>query len=130
MDIFDYARGYAVDLINGDLSQENRDRVMRRFHLKEVKILVATDVAARGLDVDNLTHVINYTLPDDLEVYVHRSGRTGRAGNQGVCISLISPTEEYRTRQIERMASTKLNQVPIPTAQDVISAQLANAISL
>lgn len=130
MDIFENLRkeGYAVDLINGDLTQENRDRVMRRFHLKEVKILVATDVAARGLDVDNLTHVINYTLPDDLEVYVHRSGRTGRAGNQGVCVSLISPTEEYRMRQIERMANTTLNQVPIPTAQDVISAQLANAI--
>ena len=121
--------GYAVDILNGDLKQEARDRVMRRFHRKELKILVATDVAARGLDVDDLSHVLNYTLPDDLEVYIHRSGRTGRAGKEGVSVTLVTPKEEYRIRQIEKMSGIDVNKSPIPTTEDVISSQLNNAIT-
>ena len=121
--------GYAVDILNGDLKQEARDRVMRRFHRKELKILVATDVAARGLDVDDLSHVLNYTLPDDLEVYIHRSGRTGRAGKEGVSVTLVTPKEEYRIRQIEKMSGIKMQKSPIPTTEDVIASQLNNAIT-
>jgi ATP-dependent RNA helicase DeaD len=121
--------GYAVDILNGDLKQEARDRVMRRFHRKELKILVATDVAARGLDVDDLSHVLNYTLPDDLEVYIHRSGRTGRAGKEGVSVTLVTPKEEYRIRQIEKMSGIDVNKSPIPTTEDVVSSQLNNAIT-
>ena len=121
--------GYAVDILNGDLKQEARDRVMRRFHRKELKILVATDVAARGLDVDDLSHVLNYTLPDDLEVYIHRSGRTGRAGKEGVSVTLVTPKEEYRIRQIEKMSGIDVNKSLIPTTEDVVSSQLNNAIT-
>ena len=121
--------GYAVDILNGDLKQEARDRVMRRFHRKELKILVATDVAARGLDVDDLSHVLNYTLPDDLEVYIHRSGRTGRAGKEGVSVTLVTPKEEYRIRQIEKMSGVEVHKSLIPTTDDVISSQLNNAIT-
>lgn len=121
--------GYAVDVLNGDLKQEARDRVMRRFHRKELKILVATDVAARGLDVDDLSHVLNYTLPDDLEVYIHRSGRTGRAGKEGVSVSLVTPKEEYRIRQIEKMSGIEVQKTPIPTTDDVVTSQLNNAIT-
>ena len=121
--------GYAVDVLNGDLKQEARDRVMRRFHRKELKILVATDVAARGLDVDDLSHVLNYTLPDDLEVYIHRSGRTGRAGKEGVSVSLVTPKEEYRIRQIEKMSGIGVQKTPIPTTDDVVTSQLNNAIT-
>lgn len=121
--------GYAVDILNGDLKQEARDRVMRRFHKKELKILVATDVAARGLDVDDLSHVINYTLPDDLEVYVHRSGRTGRAGKEGVSVSLVTPREQHRMKQLEKMSGIKAHKRPIPTTEDVIESQMQNAIA-
>jgi ATP-dependent RNA helicase DeaD len=121
--------GYAVDILNGDLKQEARDRVMRRFHKKELKILVATDVAARGLDVDDLSHVINYTLPDDLEVYVHRSGRTGRAGKEGVSVSLVTPREQHRMKQLEKMSGIKAHKRPIPTTEDVIASQMQNAIA-
>lgn len=121
--------GYAVDILNGDLKQEARDRVMRRFHRKELKILVATDVAARGLDVDDLSHVINYTLPDDLEVYIHRSGRTGRAGKEGVSVSLVTPREQHRMKQIEKMSGIKAHKRPIPSTEDVIAAQMQNAIA-
>lgn len=120
--------GYAVDILNGDLKQEARDRVMRRFHRKELKILVATDVAARGLDVDDLSHVINYTLPDDLEVYIHRSGRTGRAGKEGISVSLVTHREKHRMRQISKMSGIEVHQCPIPTTEDVVSAQMRNAI--
>ncbi len=121
--------GYAVDILNGDLKQEARDRVMRRFHRKELKILVATDVAARGLDVDDLSHVINYTLPDDLEVYIHRSGRTGRAGKEGISVTLVTPREEFRMRQIEKMSGIETYKKPIPTTEDVIASQMRNAIA-
>lgn len=88
--------GYNADSLHGDLSQAQRDHVMSRFRLKNIQMLVATDVAARGLDVNNLTHVINYELPDELEQYVHRSGRTGRADKQGISIAIINLKENIR----------------------------------
>ena len=123
-----WGEGYAVDILNGDLKQEARDRVMRRFHRKELKILVATDVAAHGLDVDDLSHVLNYTLPDDLEVYIHRSGRTGRVGRR--CVGDVGDTQRgYRIRQIEKMSGIDVHKSQIPTTEDVVSSQLNNAIT-
>ena len=98
---------YNADTIHGDLSQSERDDVMQRFRNRHLQILVATDVAARGLDVDDLTHVINYNLPDDEEIYVHRSGRTGRAGNNGISIAIINGREMHRIKKIERSSSIK-----------------------
>lgn len=120
--------GYPVDVINGDLSQDVRSTVMKRFHNQELKVLVATDVAARGIDVDNLSHVLNFNLPDDSEVYVHRSGRTGRAGNQGVAITLVSPGEMYRIRDIERMTKQSFVQKSIPTANEIVEEQLQQVL--
>ena len=101
--------GYAADALHGDLSQAQRDTVMKKFRLKNIDILVATDVAARGLDVDSLTHVVQYSLPDDPEVFVHRSGRTGRAGKDGISISLIKPEESRKLKQIKSV--TKIDIV-------------------
>ncbi len=95
--------GYNVDALHGDLSQAQRDYVMQRFRLRNIQLLVATDVAARGLDVEDLTHVINYTLPDETEIYTHRSGRTGRAGKTGISIAIVNRIEIKRVRQIEAM---------------------------
>ena len=94
--------GYNADALHGDLSQVQRDTVMQKFRVRNLQLLVATDVAARGLDVDDLTHIINYSLPDDNEVYTHRSGRTGRAGKKGISISLINVREQHNLKQIER----------------------------
>ena len=94
-----------------DLSQNQRDKVMNRFRKKDLKILLATDVASRGLDVNNLSHIVNYNLPDDLEVYIHRSGRTGRAGNKGICMSIVSPREQSRIRRLEKMALSLLSNL-------------------
>ena len=105
--------GYNADTLNGDLSQAERDEVMMRFRKRKIQLLVATDVAARGLDVENLTHIINYNLPDDFEIYVHRSGRTGRAGNAGVSIAIIHSRETRRIREIE-----KLSLIHIPSPRD------------
>src|SRR5665647_527329 len=96
--------GYNADALHGDLSQVQRDYVMNKFRIKNLQLLVATDVAARGLDVQDLTHIINYNLPDDPEIYVHRSGRTGRAGKGGVSISIIHTRELNRIKDLERMA--------------------------
>ncbi|NQU31236.1 MAG: DEAD/DEAH box helicase, partial [Anaerolineae bacterium] len=95
------SRGFSADMINGDLSQDARERVMSRFKNDQVKVLVATDVAARGLDIDDISHVFNYDLPDDPEVFVHRIGRTGRAGKEGIAISLFTPKETRMLRRIE-----------------------------
>src|SRR5882724_236254 len=95
--------GYDIDALHGDLTQQQRDKVMGEFREKTIQLLIATDVAARGIDVVGITHVINYELPDDVEVYTHRSGRTGRAGNTGVCLSIINGREIGKIRQIERM---------------------------
>ncbi|NDC77068.1 MAG: DEAD/DEAH box helicase, partial [Chitinophagia bacterium] len=93
--------GYDIEALHGDLTQAQRDKVMGRFREKSLQLLIATDVAARGIDVTGITHVINYELPDDPEVYTHRSGRTGRAGRSGVCLSLLTPRETHRVRMIE-----------------------------
>lgn len=110
---------YAVDAIHGDLSQQQRDRVMNLFRNKNIQLLVATDVAARGIDVDGITHVINYELPDDPEVYTHRSGRTGRAGKKGICLSICHVKELYRIRQIESLIKAPLQKSTIPTGEEV-----------
>lgn len=118
--------GYALEAIHGDLSQQQRDRVMHHFREKSIQILVATDVAARGIDVDGITHVINYELPDDPEVYTHRSGRTGRAGKKGICFSLCHSRELSRIRQIEALIKIPIHKMDIPDAKDVIRKQFSN----
>lgn len=120
--------GYNAGALHGDLSQVQRDHVMNHFREGNLQILVATDVAARGLDVNNLTHVINYSLPDDPESYVHRSGRTGRADKTGVCISLIHMREKGRIRQIEKQLSQPIAPAKIPTGMQVCEKQLFNYI--
>ena len=94
--------GYDIDALHGDLTQAQRNKVMDEFREKTLQLLIATDVAARGIDVQGITHVINYELPDDVEVYTHRSGRTGRAGKTGVCMSIVHSRETFRIRQIEK----------------------------
>jgi ATP-dependent RNA helicase DeaD len=116
--------GYAADALHGDLSQAQRDTVMKKFRLKNIDILVATDVAARGLDVDSLTHVIHFSLPDDPEVFVHRSGRTGRAGKDGISIALIKPEESRKLKQIKSQSKIEIVEKIIPTGQEIIKAQV------
>lgn len=118
--------GYNADALHGDLSQEQRDLVMRKFRTRHLQLLVATDVAARGLDVDNLTHVINYGLPDDLEVYTHRSGRTGRAGKKGTSICIVHIKERRRLNDIERFIGKQFEKGQIPTTERIIEKQLFN----
>lgn len=120
--------GYDVDLLNGDLSQAQRDDVMNRFRTKDLQLLVATDVAARGLDVNELTHVINYNLPDDLEVYIHRSGRTGRAGNSGISISIIHTRETGRIRALERMSGKDFIKKEVPSGEEICGIRMLNLI--
>jgi ATP-dependent RNA helicase DeaD len=121
--------GYNADALHGDLSQMQRDAVMQKFRVKNLQLLVATDVAARGLDVDDLTHVINYSLPDDTEVYTHRSGRTGRAGKTGISISLVHLRERYILQQIERMVKKPFKAIPIPTGTEICGKQLFNWVN-
>jgi ATP-dependent RNA helicase DeaD len=120
--------GYNADALHGDLSQPQREYVMARFRSKNLQILVATDVAARGLDVDNLSHVINYNLPDDPEVYVHRSGRTGRAGKSGVSISIIHGRENQKIKQIEKMLGKQFNFQKVPMGKEICKKQLFHLI--
>lgn len=115
--------GYDVDAIHGDLNQGQRDKVMAAFRSKSLQLLIATDVAARGIDVTGITHVINYELPDDMEVYTHRSGRTGRAGNTGICLSLVSQRESGKIRMIERMIQATFHRFEIPSGKDVCRKQ-------
>ncbi len=115
--------GYDIDALHGDLTQQQRNKVMDEFREKTLQLLIATDVAARGIDVVGITHVINYELPDDIEVYTHRSGRTGRAGKTGVCLSIVHTREVGRIRQIERMAQVPFNKLEIPTGKDVCRKQ-------
>ena len=117
--------GYAADALHGDLSQAQRDTVMKKFRLKNIDILVATDVAARGLDVNSLTHVIHYSLPDDPEVFVHRSGRTGRAGKDGISMALIKPEETRKLNQIKSQTKIEIEEKQIPKGEDIIKAQVA-----
>jgi ATP-dependent RNA helicase DeaD len=116
-------RGYAAEAIHGDLSQMMRDRVMARFRAGTATLLVATDVAARGLDVEHVSHVINYSMPGDTESYVHRIGRTGRAGRSGEAISLVTPRERRLLRWIERAVGQRLEPRRVPTASDVAARQ-------
>jgi ATP-dependent RNA helicase DeaD len=121
--------GYNADALHGDLSQPQRDAVMQKFRIRNLQLLVATDVAARGLDVDDLTHIINFSLPDDIEVYTHRSGRTGRAGKTGISISLVHLRERYILQQIERMVKKPFKAIPIPTGSEICGKQLFNWVN-
>lgn len=122
------ADGYNAEALHGDLSQAQRDHVMARFRSKHLQILVATDVAARGIDVNELTHVINYNLPDDPEIYVHRSGRTGRAGRSGSSIAIIHVKEKGRIRDIERLAKVSFERKMVPNGADICQKQLLHFI--
>jgi ATP-dependent RNA helicase DeaD len=122
------ADGYNADALHGDLSQAQRDQVMARFRGKQLQMLVATDVAARGLDVTELTHVINYSLPDDHEVYIHRSGRTGRAGKSGISVSIINLKETGRLKQIEKIARKKFERKMVPGGDEICEKQLFHLI--
>jgi ATP-dependent RNA helicase DeaD len=115
--------GYDIDALHGDLTQQQRNKVMDEFREKTLQLLIATDVAARGIDVQGITHVINYELPDDVEVYTHRSGRTGRAGKTGVCMSIVHSRETGRIRQIERMVQVPFHKLEIPSGKDVCRKQ-------
>ncbi len=121
--------GYNADALHGDLSQAQRDAVMQKFRLRNLHMLVATDVAARGLDVDDLTHVINFSLPDDAEIYTHRCGRTGRAGKTGISISLVHLREKQNLQKIERLVKKSFKSMPIPTGSEICGKQLFNWIS-
>ncbi len=116
--------GYNADALHGDMSQQQRDLVMKKFRDRVITMLVATDVAARGLDVDDLTHVINFGLPDDTAVYTHRSGRTGRAGKAGVSVAIIHSREKGRLREIERIIGKKFERKEVPTPEHIIEKQL------
>lgn len=115
--------GYEIEALHGDLSQQQRDRVMARFRTKALQLLIATDVAARGIDVDGITHVINYELPDDMEVYTHRSGRTGRAGKTGICLSICHTRETFKIRSLEKMVNAQFHKMDIPSGKDVCRKQ-------
>jgi ATP-dependent RNA helicase DeaD len=115
--------GYDIDALHGDLTQQQRNKVMDEFREKTLQLLIATDVAARGIDVVGITHVINFELPDDVEVYTHRSGRTGRAGKTGVCMSLVHTRETGKLRQIERMVQVPFHKLEIPSGKDVCRKQ-------
>jgi ATP-dependent RNA helicase DeaD len=120
--------GYKAESLHGDLTQQQRDRVMKRFRARDLQMLVATDVAARGLDVTDLTHVINYSLPDDPGSYTHRSGRTGRAGKTGVSIALINMREHNKLKFIEKQLGRKFVQRLVPTGADICKARLAGLV--
>jgi ATP-dependent RNA helicase DeaD len=122
------ADGYSSDALHGDMSQDQRDRVMGNFRKRNIQILVATDVAARGLDVDDLTHVINYDLPGDPDVYTHRSGRTGRAGKAGISIVLVHMREDYKIRAIERIMNKRFEHKKVPTGHHVCETHLVGLL--
>lgn len=115
--------GYEIEALHGDLTQQQRDRVMGRFRSKALQLLIATDVAARGIDVDAITHVINFELPDDMEVYTHRAGRTGRAGKTGICLSICHSRETFKIRSLEKMVNAQFHKLDIPSGKDVCRKQ-------
>jgi len=116
--------GYKAAAIHGDLSQNQRDIVMQSFRKKKIQLLVATDVAARGIDVDDITHVINYQLPDETEVYTHRSGRTGRAGKKGTSIIFVTKSDRRKIKSIENKLQTKLSEIQMPSAEEVFTSKI------
>ena len=120
--------GYNADSLHGELSQAQRDYVMQKFRIKNLQLLVATDVAARGLDVDDLTHVINYGLPDDIESYTHRRGRTGRAGKTGISISICHIREKGKIKEIERVINKKFEKGVMPSGKEICAKQLFNLV--
>jgi len=122
------ADGYNADALHGDLSQAQRDYVMKKFRNKNLNMLVATDVAARGLDVHDLTHVINYSIPDDLETYTHRSGRTGRAGKEGISILIANLREKGKLKRIEQIIKKKIEIKKVPGGQEICAVQLKGLI--
>ncbi|MCD4683052.1 MAG: DEAD/DEAH box helicase [Bacteroidales bacterium] len=122
------ADGYNADALHGDLSQPQRDSVMKRFRTKHLQILVATDVAARGLDVNDLTHIINYNLPDELEIYIHRSGRTGRAGKSGISIAICHSREVNKIKRLEQLTGKKFVKKLVPGGKEICEKQLFNLI--
>lgn len=122
------ANGYSAEAIHGDIAQEERSKAMARFRSGQIQILVATDVAARGIDVNELTHVINYELPDSPETYVHRSGRTGRAGNTGVSLTIIHMKERGKLKRIESIMKKRFTEIKAPTGKEICEAQLMSLV--
>ena len=120
--------GYNADALHGDLTQAQRDNVMNKFRSKSLQVLVATDVAARGIDVDDITHVFHIDLPDDIESYTHRSGRTARAGKSGISIALVSPSKSNRVKLVEKQISKKLELIKAPSGKDICGKQLFELI--
>jgi ATP-dependent RNA helicase DeaD len=116
--------GYNADALHGDLTQQQRDKVMKSFRERTIRVLVATDVAARGIDVDDITHVIHMNIPDEIEFYTHRSGRTARAGKKGISVALATKNELGKIRQIEKMIRTTITRIPIPSGADICRKQL------
>jgi len=120
--------GYNADALHGDLTQAQRDAVMKKFRVKHLKLLVATDVAARGLDVDDLTHIINYNLPDEMGIYTHRSGRTGRAGRTGTSIVIANLKEKHKIKIIEKKIDKQFTYMPVPLGRDICEKQLFHLV--
>ena len=123
------ADGYSAEPLHGDLSQAQRDRVMEKFRAKAIQILVATDVAARGIDVNGITHVIHHSLPEDVENYTHRSGRTARAGNTGISLALVDPRDGRKLKSIERIIKSEFQKMTVPKAEDIIEKQLFSLVN-
>lgn len=123
-----YSRGYDADALHGDISQSLREKILGKFKKKQLNILVATDVAARGIDVQKLTHVINYSIPHDPEAYVHRIGRTGRAGNKGTAITFITPSEYKKLLYIQKYANTKIKRAEVPKIDDILKIKKAKVV--
>ncbi len=121
-------RGFPAEALSGELEQEERERVMNRFRRNLIKVLVATDVAARGLDIDHISHVFNFDLPEDAEVYVHRVGRTGRAGKTGTALSLVTPNERWRLGRIEGFIKTSIVRAALPTSEEIHARRNANLL--
>jgi ATP-dependent RNA helicase DeaD len=121
--------GYKAAAIHGDLSQNQRDAVMQSFRKKKIQLLIATDVAARGIDVDDITHVINYQLPDEIEIYTHRSGRTGRAGKQGTSVIFVTKSDQRKIRMIENKLQTKLAKQEMPSNETILSNKVTHWIN-
>ena len=121
-------RGFPAEALNGDMSQDARLQILKRFRNKQLKVLVATDVAARGLDIDDISHVFNYDLPQDPEIYVHRIGRTGRAGKKGVAISLLTPKENWRLGKIEAYSRQKIEEGTLPTIEEIQAQREAHLL--
>ena len=119
---------YHADALHGDMGQSQREKVLRKFKSKKITLLCATDVAARGIDVDDLTHVINFDIPHDTEAYTHRIGRTGRAGKKGIALTFVTKKDERKIRNIERATKSKIKKVEVPTVENVIEQKKSHII--